>query len=156
MKERPEPQCPRTEALSALIDEELAGGARSEMVTHAASCPLCGAMLADLQRLRVALKPLAAARPGVDLAPLIEQRLRDKGVPSDSSHRPSRVARPRSPWTLFPVAITAAGALALGVYFGALLAGGGTASMLRPASMALFDPIPPGGLCVGLPACDGR
>jgi hypothetical protein len=113
-------------------------------------------MLADLRRLRVALKPLAAARPGVDLAPLIEQRLRDKGVPLEPSHRPSRAARPRPPWIFFPVGITAAGALALGVYFGTLLSGGGAISVLRPASMAIFDPIPPGGLCVGLPSCDGK
>jgi hypothetical protein len=156
MNERPEPQCPRTEALSALIDEELVGSARSETITHAASCSLCGARLSDLQRLHVALKPLAVARPGIDLAPLIEQRLREKGPPLELSHRPSHVPRLRSAWTLFPVGITAAGALALGVYFGALLAGGGTATVLRPASMALFGPVPPGGLCIGLPSCDGK
>jgi len=43
-----QPNCPRTEQLSALIDGELAAGAQEQIKSHAAACPLCGAMLRDL------------------------------------------------------------------------------------------------------------
>lgn len=151
MKETPL-ACPRTEHLSALIDDELAGAARSEVTMHAASCPLCGAMLADLRRLRVALRPLADARPGVDLAPLVEQRLRAHGTDREPVRPPARGPRGRPRWRFLPAGFAAAGALVTGLYFGALLTVPAVPA-LQPASMALFDPVPPGGLCVGLPTC---
>lgn len=150
MKDRTLSECPRTEQLSALIDGELSGVARAEIESHAVSCPLCGAMLRDFGELRVALKPLAAARPGFDLAPLIDQRLAAGG-------RPARPRRDRSGWKgwqILPSGLAAAGVLTAGVYLGALLAGGGAGvTALQPAAMALFDPVPPGGLCAGLPSC---
>jgi anti-sigma factor RsiW len=143
------PKCPRTEQLSALIDGEVTGAARSEITAHAGTCPLCGAMLRDLGELRGALRPLAAARAGVDLAPLIEQRLAAR-------ERRGRAARGRSwwrGWQVLPSGLAAAGVLATGVYLGALLTGAAGATVMRPAAMAMFDAVPPGGLCVGMSSC---
>lgn len=149
MNDAPQPGCPRIEELSALIDGELAGAAGVEIATHAASCPLCGVMLEDFGRLRVALRPLADARLGVDLVPLVEGRLRDPGEPPRSPARDHG----RHGWRLLPAGVVAAGVLATGVYLGGVLAGGAAATVLQPAAMAMFDPVPPGGVCVGLPSC---
>ena len=149
MKERPQSECPRTEQLSALIDDELAGVARAEIEAHAGSCPLCGTMLREFGELRVALKPLAAARPGFDLAPLIEQRLAARA-------RPARLPRDGSwwqGWQLLPSGLAVAGMLSAGVYLGALLVGGAGVTALEPAAMTVFDAVPPGGLCLGSPSC---
>jgi anti-sigma factor RsiW len=151
MKDRQRTECPRTEDLSALVDEELVGAARAEIATHAESCPLCGAMLRDLAGLRAALQPLAGARPDIDLAPLIEQRLATLGGGSPPLPAPTR-SRWHG-WRLLPQGFVAAGVFATGLYFGGLLAGGGAATSLQSAAMAMFDPIPPGGLCVGPPSC---
>ena len=149
MKDRSPLECPRTEQLSALIDGELAGGPREEITTHAGTCPLCGAMLKDLTDLRVALEPLAAARLGFDLAPLIEQRLAARGKPT----RPVRARSWWHGWQILPSGLAAAGVLTGGVYLGALLAGDAGVTAMQPAAMAMFDAVPPGGLCVGLPSC---
>ncbi len=149
MKDRLQPDCPRTEQLSALIDGELAGAPRDEIASHAAFCPLCGAMLRDLNELRGALRPLSEARSGVDLAPLIEQRLAARG----QQRRPARGRNWWHGWQVLPSGLAAAGVLTAGVYLGALLAGGASVTALQPAAMALFDPVPPGGLCVGLQSC---
>ena len=149
MKDRAQADCPRTEQLSALMDGELADDARGEITTHAESCTLCGAMLRDLGELHVALKPLGAVRPGFDLAPLIEQRLGARARP----------ARPRPQrgrwlaWQFLPSGLAAAGMLTVGFYMGALLGGGAGLTALRPAAMALFDAVPPGGVCIGLQSC---
>lgn len=149
MKERTQSGCPRTEQLSALIDDELAGVARAEIEAHAGSCPLCGAMLREFGELRVALKPLAAARPGFDLAPLIVQRLTAGGRRA----RPMRDRNWWQGWQLLPSGLAAVGMLSAGVYLGALLAGGAGVTALEPAAMAVFDAVAPGGLCLGAPSC---
>jgi anti-sigma factor RsiW len=146
-----QPDCPRTEQLSALIDGELPPSAREETASHAAACPLCGAMLRDLGELRAALQPFAAASVGFDLAPLVDQRL------AENARQPAR-GRELHWWRdrrLVSSGLAAAGTLAAGVYLGALLAGGAGVAAVRPA-MTVFDPIPPGGLCVGLPTCFPR
>jgi anti-sigma factor RsiW len=149
MKDRTRSECPRTEQLSALIDGELAGVARAEIEAHAGSCPLCGAMLREFGELRVALKPLATARAGFDLAPLIDQRLAARGRPP----RPRRDHNWWQGWQILPSGLAAAGMLTAGVYLGVLLAGGASVTALEPAAMAVFDAVPPGGLCLGSPSC---
>ena len=147
-----QPGCPRTEQLSALIDDELPVRPREEIESHAAACPLCGPMLQELTGLRVALRPLGEARPGVDLVPLIQPRLAPR------TGRPQ--AKPDKPWwhgwPLVPSGLAAAGVLTAGLYLGALLAGGAAVSGTRLTTMAVFDPVPPGGLCVGFQSCYSR
>lgn len=141
--------CPRTEQLSALIDGELAPGTQQQVTSHAAICPLCGARLKALTDLHAALQPFTAARVGFDLAPLVEQRLAARG------RQQQREPEPRwwQEWRLVPSGLAAAGMLTAGVYLGALLAGGTGVAAVRPAAMAAFDPIPPGGICAGLQSC---
>ena len=149
MKPSREVACPRTEALSALIDGELAPASRDETVAHATVCPVCGSMLQELNELRLALKPLAELPASPDLAPLIEQRL--------SAAKPVAATKPRRKgwlgWQLLPAGLAGAATLSAGVYLGALLAGG-TGAAMQPAMMAMFDAIPPGGVCLGVQSCN--
>lgn len=141
--------CPRTEDLSALTDGELTGRARDELAAHAAECPSCGAMLRDLSGLRVALQSLADAKPGIDLAPAIGQRLAARRRPSHPEGAHGR----HTGWRLVPSGFAVAGVLAAGVYLGALLVGGTGMAVTQPAAMAMFDPVPPGGVCAGAGSC---
>ena len=45
-------KCPRTEALSALVDDELDEQARLTLDAHVASCAICAPVLAEFRRLR--------------------------------------------------------------------------------------------------------
>lgn len=143
------PDCPRTALLSALIDDELPVHPRREIELHAAACPLCGAMLRELTELRLALRPLREAPPGVDLVPLIAPRLSPRG----RRPRAQTLAPWWNVWQLLPTGLAAAGVLAAGVYLGALLTGGAAVSATQLSTMAVFDPIPPGGICTGLQSC---
>jgi hypothetical protein len=140
--------CPRIEALSALLDGELAAPHDADIAAHAAVCPVCGAALRTFGELRASLRTPRNERVGVDIASLIEGRLAPRAHP-----RPVR-GRRRLGWLeLAPAGLGAAGALATGAYLGLLLAGGPVASAARPAAMAVFDAAPPGGLCAGAPSC---
>src|SRR5690606_2477117 len=103
---------------------ELADAGRAEIEAHAGSCQLCGAMLQDLSELRAAFQPLAAARPRVDLASRIEQRLAARDRPA----RLSRDSHWWAGWELLPSGLVAAGVLTAGVYLGALLTVGAGAT----------------------------
>lgn len=147
-----QPDCPRTAQLSALIDDELPARPREEIASHAAVCPLCGAMLRELSELRLALRPLGEARPGIDLMPLIGPRLAPRGKrPQAKSDKPWWHV-----WQLLPSGLAAAGVMTAGVYLGVVLAGGAAVSATQLTSMAVFDPIPPGGICVGYQSCYAR
>ena len=142
--------CPRIEALSALIDGELTGRDRDEMVEHAAVCAVCAPMFARFGELRTALSALGDTPAGVDIAALVEPRLPARGYA-----RPVRARRPWR-WQIAPAGFAAAGVLAMGAYLGFFLVGGATVGLTRPVAMAVFDAIPPGGLCAGLPSCAPR
>jgi anti-sigma factor RsiW len=141
--------CPRVEALSLLVDDEISGSARDEIEAHAAYCPLCGAMLRKFRDLRDALGGLEAPAPGVDIATLIDARL----APRTQSRRARRRAGWR--WQFAPAGLAAAGVLAMGAYLGMLLAGGTTVNTGRAPAVAVFSSVPPGGLCL-MPACYPR
>lgn len=143
-------QCPRIEALSALIDDELPGVAREDIERHAASCPLCGATLREFGDLKNTFFALEAAPVCPDIASLIEPRLPQPRLP------PARPRQVRAwPWRLAPAGLAAAGVFASGAYLGMLLAGGTAVGAARPAAIAVFDVIPPGALCAGA-ACYAR
>ena len=135
--------CPRAEALSALIDGELAPREHDQLTAHAAVCPLCGATLQQFSDLRGTFQRVAHPDAGVDIAALVEPQLQPR-QPAESGR-----AWRRWPWQLAPAGVAAAGVLATGVYLGMLLMGGTAAVATRPAAMAVFDAVPPGGLCVG-------
>ena len=142
--------CPRTEAISALIDGELGESAAQELKLHAAHCAQCGAALLEFTGLRRDLQALREMRSSVDIAALVLPRLPKPAVP------PRKPARHWGGlWQLGPRALGGAAALGVGAYLGlTLVAGGGVA--LRPASMSVFYGEPPGAYCAGLPSCSAR
>ena len=143
--------CPRMEALSALLDGELSASEDAEIAGHAAVCPVCGAAFRTLGELRASLRTLGDTPLNVDIASLIEHRLAPR-----AHARPAR-RRSRLRWLdLAPAGLGAAGALATGAYLGLLLAGAPSAGVARPAAMAVFDAAPPGGLCASVPSCYPR
>ncbi|HEX2826166.1 MAG TPA: zf-HC2 domain-containing protein [Burkholderiales bacterium] len=141
--------CPRAEALSAMIDGELSAREHERITAHAAVCPLCGTMLRQFVALRGALLGSPDPDAGVDVAALVEPRLAPR-EPAGRAH-----ARRHWPWQHAPMGAAGVGVLATGVYLGMLLMGGTAAVATRPAAMAVFDAIPPGGLCVGASCASG-
>lgn len=146
------PGCPRTEQLSALVDEALETRSRDEIASHAATCPLCGAMLRDLAEQRATLRLLAEEQPGVDLVRLVDRRL----GPRRSARPPLAQGKWWQRWQLVPSGLAGAGALAAGLYFGVVLTGGAGIAATQVAGMEAFDPVPPGGICVGFQSCYAR
>ena len=142
--------CPRTEAISALIDGELGESTAQELKLHAARCAQCGAALLEFTGLRRDLQALREMRSSVDIAALVLPRLPKPAVPP---RKPAR--RWGGLWQLGPRTLGGAAALGVGAYLGlTLVAGGGVA--LRPASMSVFYGEPPGAYCAGLPSCSAR
>jgi len=142
--------CPRIEALSLLIDDEISGSARRDIEAHAASCPICGATLRDFGELRGTLGALGRTSAGIDIAALIDERLPPRPAPAARPARRRRGWR----WQLAPAGLAAAGVLATGAYLGMVLGGGGAVTVARTPAVAVFDAVPPGGLCVA-PVCYG-
>lgn len=71
------------DALSALVDGELTPAEETAARTHLATCAACREELAALERVRALVRSL----PGLDLPPLVVERVRWLG-----RRRPSRVA----------------------------------------------------------------
>jgi anti-sigma factor RsiW len=143
--------CPRIEDISALMDGVLTGRAGDELKAHAARCPLCGAALREFTAMSAQLQVLREDRLDVDLAAIIGPRLPPR-VPARKK-RPLRLWGDL--WQFAPGGLAGAVALGAGAYLGLMLvAGGGTA--LRPAAMTVFDAVPPGAVCAGLPLCSPR
>lgn len=140
--------CPRTEALSARLDEQLGARARAAIDEHLAQCPVCTARFAELGELRVALNGLPDPILDFDLAEVIRNRLANE-VPR------RRAARARRRWLeLAPLGIGAAACLALGLGMGMAVTAGGGVAVARPlVVMSVFAPIAPGGLCLYSRAC---
>jgi anti-sigma factor RsiW len=137
--------CPRIEALSALVDDALAGPERAAIEAHAAICPVCGESLARLNELRAGFAALPAPRVGFDLATAVEERIR-------AAERPQRARspRPRSRWwQALPAAVGAAAALSAGAYIGSVLTVGGAVANRSAVEMSAFGTVPPGGICLG-------
>jgi hypothetical protein len=139
--------CPRIEALSLLVDDEISGSARAEIVAHAGACPLCRVTLDGFRDLRSALGALPDEGPGVDIAALIGGRLAPRSRPGSARRRI------RWRWELAPTGLAAAGVLAMGAYLGVLLVGG-TAITARAPAVTVFSAAAPGGICL-TPACYG-
>lgn len=135
--------CPRIGEVSAFMDGALSGPARDEFAGHAKTCPLCGARLLEFTALSERLKTLRDTRCEADLARLVDRRLADRAP----ARRAPRKRAWWQNWQLAPQGLGVAAALAMGVYLGLLLTGGGAA--MRPSAMAVFDASPPGALCAG-------
>ncbi|MCL4802399.1 MAG: zf-HC2 domain-containing protein [Burkholderiales bacterium] len=141
--------CPRMDGLSAYVDDALAPTERTALDAHLATCPVCGAALAELARLRQTFRDLPDEKLAFDLGAVVLGRL-------PAALRPVAPRPRRRLWQLAPVSLGAAAALATGLYLGALLSGAaGVVQPPRLAAMAVFDAVPPGAVCLGQPSCYG-
>ena len=145
-------QCPRTEALSARIDNELGEPDRVALDAHVAGCTICAPVLAEFRQLRTRFSALPEVAPGVDFVPLVDRRIGAAGVPKRKPQpRPQRWRW----WQVAPAALGGAISLSLGAYLGsALMLGSQLTAQPAALQMAAFAVTPPGSLCPALQACN--
>ncbi len=149
----PTEQCPRTEALSALVDNELDEPARLALDAHVAGCAVCAPVLAGFRQLRTRFAALPELVPDVDFASLVDRRIDAAGVPKSKPQPQPQPQRLRW-WQLAPAALGGALSLSLGVYLGsALMLGIQVTAQPGALQMAAFAATPPGALCPALQAC---
>lgn len=130
--------CPNQTDLSAYFDGEASPTERERIERHAAQCTRCGAALQDWRVVAAALR--TDARLPADLAPALWRRLHPAPAP-----RPARWR-----WSLLPLSFAATATVAAGLLLGtALVHALAPAPPAGSATMALFDPVPPGGICIG-------
>ena len=145
-------KCPRTEAISALVDDELAEPARHALGAHAAGCALCAPVLAEFKHLRTTFAALPDVTPNVDFAFLVDCRIAAIDLPKSKS----KLQRWRW-WQLAPATLGGALSLSLGVYLGGtLMLGSQITTQPAALQMAAFTAIPSGALCPALQACNSR
>lgn len=136
--------CRRSGDLSAYLDGELDEKSRLNLEMHLGDCFACKEMLQDLRCLHGHFQGLPQQEVGFDLAPLVLERLERSAPTTRWLHL--------SLWQLLPVSFTAVATVSLGVFLGISLIGKPDAAVATP-SLAMFDPIPPGGLCIGFAGC---
>lgn len=136
--------CRRSEELSAYLDGELDEKSRLKFETHLGGCFACKEMLQDLRCLRECFQSLPQQEMGFDLAPAVLAESRRRAPPT---RRPSF-----SLWQLLPASFAAAATVSLGIFLGISLTSQPDAELAAPA-LAMFDPIPPGGVCIGFAGC---
>ncbi|MDO8704669.1 MAG: zf-HC2 domain-containing protein [Sulfuricaulis sp.] len=143
-------KCPRTEAISALVDDELAEPARTALDVHLKGCAICTPVLAEFRQLRTAFTALPDVTPDVDFALLVDRRIAAAGVTRPKS-KPQRWRW----WQFAPATLGGALSLSLGVYLGGtLMLGSQITAQPAALQMAAFTAIPPGALCPALQACN--
>jgi len=139
-------ECPRIEALSTYLDAQLDAAACARLDAHLATCVRCRALLDDLCGLRTDLRALADERLGFDLSQVVRGRI---------ATLPARAPQRRTPrWRRWlPAGVGAAASLTLGLTMGLSMTAPVAAVAPVAATLEVFAPIAPGGLCIGMPAC---
>lgn len=142
-------KCPRIEAISALVDNELDESERAALGVHIEGCPMCAPVLAEFRHMRSTFSALPDVAPGVQLDSLVDHRIAAR-LPKP----PRRTQRWRW-WELAPVAFGGALSLSMGIYLGnVLMPGAPTETRPVALQMAAFDVVPPGSLCLAPQACN--
>lgn len=136
--------CPRTVLLSAYLDRACTERRAMLIGVHVRSCPACAAELSALQRLSDELRELPDPPLDLDLA---------------VRYSPWPASRRAPAWRLWlgwsPAGLAIAAALAMGVGLGVLPPPGSPSDPgVRTASLRVFDPVPPGGLCAAAGLCN--
>lgn len=145
-------KCPRTDEISALVDDELAEPARAALDAHVQGCAICAPVLAEFRQLHTAFAALPDVTPDVDFAFLVDRRIAATDVPKSKS-KPQRWRW--CWWQLAPATLGGAISLSLGVYLGGtLMLGSQVTAQPAALQMAAFTAIPPGALCPALQACN--
>jgi len=143
----PAEECPRTEALSAWVDNELGEAVRAELAAHVAGCAICAPVLAEFRQLHGAFAALPEFAPGVDIASLVDRRIAAAAAQPQTPPLPP--PRRMRWWQAVPLALGGVLSLSLGAYLGSMLMLGSQATA-QPAmrQMAAFTAIPPGALAL--------
>ncbi|MBE0623463.1 MAG: zf-HC2 domain-containing protein [Burkholderiales bacterium] len=143
-------QCPRTEALSALVDNELAEPDRGALDEHVAGCAICAPVLAEFKQLRTRFAVLPEPEHGVDFVSLVDRRI----AAAAAVPKPKPKLQRWRWWQLAPAALGGALSLSLGAHLGsALTLGSQLTAQPSALQMAAFAANPPGALCPALQAC---
>lgn len=147
--------CPRIEALSALLDDELGEPDRVAVQAHADRCPVCAPMLAEFRQLHARFAALDLSTPDLDLAPEVDRRI-DAAIAA-GLRKPTRTARPARArwWQLALLAPGGAVAVSAGLWLGAALPGAAPIAQATAAQMVPFSTFPAGALCPLPQACGG-
>lgn len=146
----PAEKCPRTEDISALVDDELDKPARLALAAHLSDCAICSLALAEFRQLQTSFAALPDVSPGVDLTSLLDRRITGASVPKPKP-RPQRWRW----WQLAPAALGGALSLSFGAYLGsAVMLGTLTSAPPTTLQMAAFAAIPPGALCPAVHNCN--
>ena len=149
----PAEKCPRTEALSALVDDELDEPDRLALDAHVAGCAICAPVLAGFRQLRTGFAALPERAPGVDFATLVDRRI--AAAAGASKPQPKLSPQRWRWWQVAPAALGGALSLSLGAYLGsALMLGSQLTAQPAALQMAAFTENPPGALCPALQACN--
>ena len=147
-------KCPRTEALSALVDDELDESDRAALDAHVAGCAICAPVLSGFRQLRTTFAALPDVAPGVDFATLVDRRIAAGAGAGASKSKPKPRPQRWRWWQAAPAALGGALSLSLGAYLGsALMLGSQVAAQPAALQMAVFAATPPGALCPALQAC---
>lgn len=142
--------CPRTEAISTYLDAQLDPGDAARLEAHVVSCVHCRTLLEAMRNLRADLGSLPEAPAGFDMAEVIRGRIAALPPRTADVRRPSRGPR----WVRwFPAGIGAAVSLSLGLAIGLGMTAPVATVAPVAATLEVFAPIAPGGLCVGLRSC---
>jgi anti-sigma factor RsiW len=151
----PEP-CPRIEALSALLDDELSEPTRLAVQAHADECPVCKPVLAEFRQLHVRFAALDSATPDFDLAPEVDRRI-DAATSGRREPKPVPTRRPASGrwWQVALLAPGGAVAVAVGLWLGAALPMSAPGAQATAMQMVPFSTVPAGALCPVPQACGG-
>ena len=142
--------CPRIEALSALVDDELDAAQRAVVEAHAAGCPICAPVLGGMRRLHAGFAALPTPRRDFDVAAEVDRRIA-AFAPGGPTRAP-RSSRPRW-WQVAVLAPGGALAMVAGLWLGASIVP--AAAGHGAAQMAAFSAAPPGALCI-VPGSCGR
>lgn len=139
--------CTHLVDLSPYMDGELSTLACDQVKAHLSDCAECNERLGQLIALRRDVAELGNVTVGFDLAPRLRHRLRVS----------PQVSAPWSvkPWRWLPLSLAATiSTVVFGVFLGSALmhASDGVAGTSTSA-MSLFDPIPPGGICLSVRPC---
>lgn len=135
--------CINSVALSAYVDGELSDEETMVLERHIENCKPCQEMLRKLRCLRTNLQAMPIGAIGFDLTPVLQER-------RAARHKRSRMA---PSWAVLPLSFAATITITVGILLGTFLSPTPAYSTTMPPAMALFDPIPPGGVCSGFESC---
>lgn len=143
--------CPRHAELSAYADDMMKPAERARFSQHLAGCPACQHRLDEITAVGQSLRAMPSPQLAFDLAAQLNDRLNDR---LHDRQRPSRRGASWSGWLgWMPAGLAGGLALALGIWLGGLLLGGGAATVPSAGLVRVFDPVPPGGLCAAAELC---